>query len=172
MNIDFAKYVPLGIDYKSESKWTLCGMGISTGYSLGFFFSYMSARNGLYMMQGNMRALRPGAIMEDFAAILGGYLNGFIIVILCMLALSAYHYVYHYQNSKSIYTMRRLPDRGELYRRCLALPAAAILVCILTALILMLLYFGVYMLCTPEECILPDQWQKIWDRSLIQNDWR
>lgn len=66
--------------------------------------------------------LRPGAVMEDFAQLLDWMLLGFAVTAVCMAALAVWHYASHFQGSRSIYTMRRLPQRWELARRCLTLP--------------------------------------------------
>jgi amino acid transporter len=100
--------------------------------------------------------------MTDFYAILGGALYGFLILALCMPALILYHYAYHYQGSKNIYLMRRLPNRWELHKRCVTLPLLAALICLLSVLVLLCIYLGIYMTATPRECLTPGQWQKIW----------
>ncbi len=46
----------------------------------------------------------------------------FIGVALGAVALGAWMYYSHYQNSQSVYLMRRLPDKWEYHRRCLTLP--------------------------------------------------
>lgn len=83
---------------------------------------------------------------------------GFWITAACMAALAAWHYAYHYQGSRSIYLMRRLPSRWELWRRCLALPAAGAVCALLLAALLLLCYFGLYLLLTPRPCLQPGQW--------------
>jgi uncharacterized membrane protein YqhA len=87
---------------------------------------------------------------------------GFLILALCMLALIVYHYAYHYQGSKSIYLMKRLPNRWEMHRRCITLPLLAALICLIAAIAFLLIYFGIYMVFTPKECLTLGQWQKIW----------
>ena len=73
-----------------------------------------------------------------------------------------WHYAYHYQGSRSVYLMRRLPDRWEYHRRCLAIPAATVAA---TAVLLagsLALFYGAYMLFTPAACVVPGQWAEIW----------
>ena len=162
MRPDIKNYVPLGVDGNHEFRWTIWAMICSAVYSLGFFFRYLNYYGDLFEWRDGEKILKAGAVMEDFTVILGGYLNGFAAVAVCMAGLAAYHYAYHYQGSRSIYTMRRLPSRAELWKRCLALPAAAIALSALAAFALMLLYYGVYMAATPEKCLTPGQWRKIW----------
>lgn len=172
MKLDLSKYVPLGIDSKRALNRSAVFLGVSAVYSMGFAFSYLNARNSLYMVEHRVRVLIPGAMMPDFASILGGYLMGFAVTAIFMLGLAAYYYIYHYHGgSRSMYTMRRLPDRWDLWRRCLTIPLVTILASALAAFLVMLVYFGIYMLFTPDECISPDQWRKIWDSGLIEYAW-
>ena len=62
-------------------------------------------------------------------------------------------YLSHYQGGRSIYTMRRLPHRGELWRRCLAVPAATALTALAAAAVLTAVYFGIYLIFTPAVCL-------------------
>ena len=100
--------------------------------------------------------------MPDFVTLLGHYLIGFLLVALCMLAIVAYHYLYHRQGSKSIYTMRRLPDGMVLHRRCWTLPVLMALASLLAAFVLLMIYYAIYMFVTPDACLTPGQWQKLW----------
>ena len=62
---------------------------------------------------------------------------------------------------------------GVRLRLSLLFPASVIVIlslddsgvaalCLLAAFVVLLLYFGYYMIATPEQCLTPDQWQKIW----------
>lgn len=123
---------------------------------------YFNAHSNLYGYEGTKRVLLTDAVMPDMGTLIGSALVGFLIIALCMLAMIVYHYAYHLQDSKSIYLMRRLPNRWELHRRCLTLPLLAIVICLLVAVILLLIYYGIYTIATPGECLTPHQWQKIW----------
>ena len=155
-------WVPAGVDLRQEAKWIGGGLGISFLYSLTFFASYANENRALYWVRGSEKVLRDGAVMADFKAVLGNSLVGFWVVALCMAALLVYHIVYHYQGSKSIYLMRRLPSRRELWRRCVALPLLAALLSLCLAMTALVLYYMFYMASTPEACLTPGQWQKLW----------
>ncbi|MBF4695755.1 hypothetical protein [Fusibacter ferrireducens] len=162
MIVKIENYVPVGIDYEQEIKWICIGLIMSTLYSFGFLFSLSREYSALFTGNAFNPVLRKDAIMPDFVELFGHYWIGFLIVVLCMIALFVHHYTYHYQNSKSIYLMRRLPKRWELLKRCVALPLFSSAASMLIALLLMLVYFGIYLSVTPETCLAPDQWQKIW----------
>jgi len=157
-----ARHVPPGVDGKRELIWLAVGGALCLLYSLSFFIVYLDHYQALFVWDGTARILNTEAVMPDFIALLGNSLTGFLILALCLPALIFYHYAYHYRDSMSIYLMKRLPDRWELHRRCISLPFCGILACCGAAFILLLVYFGVYMLLTPSACLAPDQWQKIW----------
>ena len=67
-------------------------------------------------------------------------------------------YFWHYHQSRSIYTMRRLPHAEELPRRCLAAPLAGVILSLLTMAILTALYYLIYRCATPAQCLNPQLW--------------
>ena len=162
MKIDLARYVPPGSDLKPETRVFGWGMALSTLFSMVFLAELFHERADLYRKAGSEMILKTGAFMPDFVEILHPFLLGFPILALCMAAFIPVHYACFYRDSKSIYLMRRLPSRWELHRRCLTVPMCAVLCCLAAALVLLLIYFAVYMLATPENCLRPGQWQKIW----------
>jgi hypothetical protein len=162
MKHKLSRHAPQGINIHSEVKYYITGLICAFFYSLLFLIRYGNALSNLYRWKGNERVLLTDAIMDDFVIILDTALMGFVIVALASLILVIYHYVYHHQGSKSIYLMKRLPNRWELHRRCLTLPLMGALLCLLAALILLLAYYGIYIACTPKECLSPGQWQKLW----------
>lgn len=166
MKLNLSRYAPLGMSLKTELALFCGGLSYSILFSLLFLQHYMDARSDLYDWHLDKCQLVPGAVMPDFVTLLDDDFHGFLIVGLGMLGFVAYHYFYHYQESKSVYLMRRLPDKMEWHRRCLTLPFGAILICVLTVLLLLVIFFAVYMFCTPQECLTPGQWQKLWQRGV------
>lgn len=156
------RQVPPGVQVRHELKWFVCGEIASLLYSCGFLFHYWQAYQSLFLRNGLARVLDTSAVMPDFVQVLGGSLVGFLMLALGMTAVVVYHYAYHYQGSKSIYLMQRLPSRWELHRRCITLPLLAVVACLGAALLLLISYFAVYMAFTPRVCLAPQQWQKIW----------
>ncbi len=155
--------VPPGAELQQELKWIKTGLFISFLFSLIYFINLMNEYQSLFVTVGHKKLLIDGVIMKDFVDILGSSLIGFFIVALGMIAVLVYHFLYHYQGSKSIYLMKRLPDRWELWRRCLSLPVLTAGLSLCTFAVLLIAYFGIYMAVTPESCLLPNQWNKIWD---------
>ena len=164
MKPDLGRFVPPGTDAAQEKKWIVTGLACSAGFSLLYFIiRCCSAHNDLFATRlDGKRELIEGAVMLDFKDVLGIAFVGFAALSLAMLGLAAYHYIYHRIGSRSIYLMRRLPDRLELHRRCLALPAAGIVCCACAGFLLLCIYYWIYIAMTPEQCLVPGQWQALW----------
>lgn len=162
MRIDFTRYAPPGINAKSERNVFLGGVAGALLFSCFYFVRLQDALAALYHIDGKSQVLIPGVIMKDFAELIDNCFLGFFMMALCFLILIGYHYAYHYRYSKSIYLMRRLPNRWELHRRCLAIPVMAAVSYMLIAFMVLVIYFAIYMAKTPEVCLTPNQWQKIW----------
>lgn len=162
--LDLDKYSPAGYDWRQELKYFAGGLISALLYSLGFLYRLGNARNLLYITSPltGKRVLREGMLMQDFAELLGRSLLAFPLVALMMAVFGALHYAYHRRGARSDYTMRRLPDRWELHRRCLTIPACAVLICLIAGFLMLLVYYGIYMLATPPECLTPGQWAKLW----------
>jgi len=161
---DFSRLMPPGLDFAPEGKFTLFAFGASAVYSALFLLRYADAYGALFRVDRitRERTLIEGAVMKDFAELIRGTGIGFFLLCGCMVFFIVRHYLYHWRHAKSIYLMRRLPRRSELHRRCLTLPAVGILLSLLCAFLILLLYYGIYMLITPEICLTDGQWQKIW----------
>lgn len=163
MKPDLSRYAPPGINIRTERNFFIGLLASVTFFSfISFMAKYSASRSSLFVHTMNPKTLIPGAKIENFTDILGGSLYVFGAAALCMPALIIIHYIYHYKDSRSIYLMKRLPDPFELHKRCLLLPVLAALICIAAAFTALVIYYAVYMNFTPEQCIPPDQWQKIW----------
>ena len=161
--LDLEPYFPPGLDWKKAVRNWYCGL--SGAFFVGMFWYlclYGMAKAELYVQRGGDRLLRPGAVMDDFYTLMHLTLVGFIVLGFYTAVQGAAHYSYHHQGSKSIYLMKRLPDKMELHRRCLTLPVAGLLLCALTAFLTVALCYGIYVHFTPEECLRPHQWEMFW----------
>ena len=150
---DLSRYAPVGMKLHMEKTVWGLGLGASLVYSGLFLLRFADACGELYEYKGVDRVLIEGAKIERFGVLLGNGLVGFAITAVVMLLFSIYHYLYHFQDSKSIYLMRRLSDRWELSRRCLTLPVAAAVLSLAAAVVLLGFYFGIYLLFTPKGCL-------------------
>lgn len=156
------RYAPPGINIHLEIRYYFTGLLCAFLYSMLFLIRYSNSLSKLYGWVGNNRVILPDAVMDDFYLILDSCLLGFVIIAVAVLFLIVYHYMYHYQGSKSIYLMKRLPNSRELHFRCITLPLTGAVISMLLAIILLFAYYGIYIACTPKECLTPGQWQKLW----------
>ena len=159
---DLSRYAPLGINVRSEWQGYVTGLAVAVVYSMIYLLRYFNARENLYEWTLKGRELIEGAVMPDFAELMDGTLLVFLAIALTMMGLAIYHYIYHRLDTKSYYVMRRLPSRWELHLRCLTLPMTGLLICGAAVLIVTLIYYWIYMGCTPEECLMPGQWARFW----------
>ncbi len=156
------KLIPPGINIAREVRTLIGGAVIAFLYSLGFFFRYSDAYHELFDYVGGKRVLLEGAQMRSFGALWGNSHYGFYILALLSLAFIIYHYAYFYQGSKSIYLMKRLPNRLERHYRCITLPVLYAIASVLLSVAVMLLYLAFYLIFTPKGCISPAEWQIPW----------
>jgi len=150
------KYTPPGITFKSRLNYILWYLGIAIGWSWTYLIKYVTARSNLYEYALSGMVLRRGAVMPKFSVLVQDGVDsryGFWGFYLLMLAIIVANYLHYYQGSKSIYLMRRLPDRWEIHRRNVILPLLAMVVGALTHLALWMLYYGIYLTCTPAQCL-------------------
>jgi len=91
--------------------------------------------------------------MPPFAEMISGYLNGFYVLAGSMIIAILLNYRYHRKNSKSVYIMKRLPDRWEFHKRCLTLPFIGMILAIVAAGVMGLIYYGLYIYATPAQCL-------------------
>lgn len=162
MKKDLSYYAPPGMELEQEKKIFIIGMVVSTIFSfLLFGIEFSDCLEKLYWKNGAERTVIPGAMMTNFTELFGEVNMGFKVVFALMIAAMVMHYVYHIWESKSIYTMRRLPSKWELDRRCLTLPLCGIAISKVTAFVILMICYGFYVGLTPKECLLPGQWQRI-----------
>lgn len=147
-------YAPPGIPFKQEmAYWELAMIG-STLWSMWFIVQYLESRSYLYETIAGKRVLIEGAMMPSFEDLMKGRFEVFYLVIIYCVIISAYHYFYHYQGSKMMYLMKRLPNKWEVHVRCLLLPICGSVIAVVEMLVLKMLYYAIYILCTPPECLM------------------
>lgn len=122
MRIPIERYAPPGVDVQQEVERTVWGLIAAAVLSLRFLLAYLGSRSELYdVLPNGVRVLEEHAMMPTFRDLFSWSFLGFGIFLLAMAAVAAMHVAYHYQGgSRPIYLMRRLPDRWEYWRRCLA----------------------------------------------------
>ena len=160
MNSFLKRYSPPGMDITHEKSWLIGGLPVGILWSFVFFFRYADAYEELFTRSGGEQVLKPGAVIQPFDEIMGPSLLALVLVAFIMLQFLFHHWFYFYQGSRSIYLMKRLPQKGELVKRILILPVLAFFICMAVLVLVRFLYFGVYLLVTPDSCLPANVWQQ------------
>lgn len=147
------KYAPLGINLSTHLGVYLLGVIVATLHGLLFFLAYGNAVNALYDYRVSGRVLRDGAVIQSFDKLTEDVFTTGILVCIVTLLVVVYYYLYHYQGSKMMYLMRRLPNKNEIVRRCWTLPIAGSVIMAVWMLSLRIIFYAVYILCTPSQCL-------------------
>lgn len=163
LSVFLVKNTPPGMNTDRLIGGYLSGLTMMLCFSFRFFGQYKTAYEELFQWPvGSKKVLRPGAVMLDFSEILGDSLQPFFLYCFLVMAVVLWNYLYYYQESKSIYVMKRLPNPVELHRRAWVLPLLAVAATLVFAFLVLILYFEFYMMFTPEQCIASGQWKNIW----------
>ena len=112
--IRWDRLVPPGMNGRREAGRLAAGLAAGLVWNAAAFL--------VPFLQEYERLMWVRAAFEPFDRHLRRALIPFALLAGWMVALALVHLLSHYQESRSIYLMRRLPDRGELWRRCLTLP--------------------------------------------------
>lgn len=147
------KYAPLGVDVSTHVGLYVLGVIVATLHSFLFFFAYGNAVNSLYEYRAGKKVLLEGAVIQEFHTLTEGIFTTGVAVCIVTLLVVIYYYFYHYQGSKMMYLMRRLPDKNEVVRRCWTLPITGSVIMAVWMFALRMIYYAVYILCTPSQCL-------------------
>lgn len=157
-----ARQVPPGLDWWTEIKWAISGLVVGTLWSLAAFaYQLSNACNRLYDWVGGQRVLVESRTIDPFPELLDQAMAGFLLGMALTIPLACYHYAYHYLGSRSIYLMRRLPDRWDLWRRCLTVPVLLVVLCLVAIELLTILHFLMFLLLTPSPCLPAEPWRQL-----------
>lgn len=148
--LELDRLAPPGANTEPQKLVLMFGL-ICSGIFSFFQFPYRLAQELEY--RRTPEGLVTGETMPPFFRLLGGSLAGFGVVALLMLFFAATYRLYYQQGARTIYLVRRLPDRGFFHRSCWALPVLGAAVCGLAAALTLLLYLVVYLWLTPEQLL-------------------
>ena len=152
-----ARFLPLGVETETTFRQICTAYAIAICFSLGVPCRILGQYNNLFYKEGTKKILYEGIMMPMFGELAPTWFVLFGAFLIGCAGMVAMFYLHHRQESMSIYTMRRLPNRWELHIRCLTVPIAAALLAIILAILLMLLYYAFYMWLVPDQCIAPGQ---------------
>lgn len=147
--IDWGRYVPAGLDGRRERGRVLSWIAMGNFWSLWFLLFYRLELDRICGLEAAHMPPREGRMAVPFEELLAGSGTLFVVALTLLLELALRYYLRHYRSGRSIYLMRRLPDRWELCRRCLTLPLAGVVVLLLLRGMLMAGCFLLYRACIP-----------------------
>ena len=156
---DLSRYIPLGRKTSQPMQGGIFMLVVATLRAVvELMDNYLSARDRLFetvrvSMTLVYRELIPGAIIRPFSSLIQSSLDFFPWFWAFMLWEVIDCYLYHRKETKSIYLMRRLPDKWELHRRCWGRPLIYVVGSILLMAVILLFYYAVYLVFTPKECL-------------------
>ncbi len=141
-----ADFAPVGRDLRSDFHLYAMGLCIAVFFSCTYFVNLFQA----------LQAIAAGttSTMPDFPALLGWSLHLFPLLAIFSLSFVFFYFQMHCGSAKTLYLMRRLPDRWSIYRRCLTLPILFATLTLAIAGILLLIYYAIYCGVTPGRNLL------------------
>lgn len=168
------QWVPPGVNPTRQGGLLGLALLAAAGYSVGAF---------LWHLQQTLEQVEhtPWGTADPFLQVVGRVPKGdstvsfllcypvfflFLLVFAAALVTIGRNYARFWQGSKSIYLMRRLPDRWELHRQCLTLPLLSILAGLLLVGLLLPLFFWVYTAAIPDQCLPRNPWDGLWSHFL------
>ena len=146
-------YFPPGYEYEWEWKGAALLLGIGAAFSLLFFPGLCRAAEALYIDTDSGRVVREGAAAASFGQLTANHWALYVPFVLFLVAMMISHYAYYFRGTKSIYLMRRLPERGALFQSCAAGPLLGLWTAAAGLALLYLLYYGIYLMVIPGECL-------------------
>lgn len=145
---------PPGYDFRWERSVSALLLALPAFLSLQYFGKLREAEEILYYVDGaGDLVLRQDGIARPFLELTGGYGVLFLPYFLFLAVMTAYHYSYYLRDTKSIYLMRRLPCRSVLVKSCVQAPLCGMAVGLAAGTTLCMLYYGIYLLVMPGECM-------------------
>lgn len=150
------EFVPPGLNGAAELGWIIAGIAASALFSLVYVYRYIRVYTEA-AAEYEIAAKYGYEIIYYFPAfrqLLGGCLSGFIIMIVIMALLCLFHRYMHFNGSGSIYTLRRLPQKGELFKYTCGLPLFGAILGFCLGLLIFFIYLAVYFFITPAAWLV------------------
>ena len=164
------RYSPPGMPLKAETAVFGVCMVLSVLWSVFWFLDeYFWDRSSLFSTIGDPGGFYMIRYMTEFRTLVQGRFIGFAVTAAIVLGFIVFRYAYLYRGSKSVYLIRRLPEKAPVLKRILLIPLAELLLCGIAAFLLLLMHYVIYITATPKECLPPDQWKLLWRSILCWN---
>ncbi len=146
--------VPPGYDEAREVRLFWVALAVAVLLSLLTLTEIRYAYNALFeLVDNDVRVLREGARMKPFGEVIAWTPVLFLSIMVMALSHIAVHRAALTRESRALDLLRRLPTRGEVFRRVAALPLLGAGVTLAVALLVYGLYFLYYLWITPAGCL-------------------
>ena len=148
--------VPPGLPGREQVRHLLAAVGAASVVTmLSFAIRLSGAISQLYEYDSVLRknVLIPGAVLPSYPGIAFWSLWPYPLLATYLVIQGAANWGSYYRGSRSIYLMRRLPDRWEALRRAVLLPLLGLAAAVLLAAALWLLGYWCYVTVPPEQCL-------------------
>lgn len=152
------RLVPPGFPLERERAVYIAGLVLAGLQMLiVFFMKWKVAYGNLYEWVDGEKVFHDWAMMPGFLYLMDDTEGGFLLLAVLVFLAVFWHYSYYYQESKSIYVMKRLPNRMEIHKRAWVLPLMAELGLLLSMVVMSLFCLFLYFALSPENYI-PEEW--------------
>lgn len=142
------RFSPPGMGAAGIRRWTIGAIVVSAFFSLIFLNNYLTE---LGELRRNMQyPVYAGVTMPYFRDLIVTPMAVFRLAPMVPLLFTPINYLYFYQESHSIYLMKRLKSNREIHIRCLVLPVIGAVLVIAAGCVVYGLYWLIYRYCTPE----------------------
>ncbi len=160
--LDLSRLTPPGMSPRRELVVYLVALAVAVIINLIFPLICKSEVHDLYeygyiylhygILEQPLGTIPPGTTMPSFAAVLGPLPLAYLAVALLALTYAARHRAALTLESNALYLLRRLPTRGETFRRVLLLPLLLVALTLAVAMVHTAVNYGIYIRMTPPQC--------------------
>lgn len=150
------RFMPLGFNLERAN--ALLGISIFIGIGEHLLYTLKLIMN-LKLIESTMKGVTvaSGMRMPYFWDLQSHTYYGYVLGIMLALFLQAYwNYEYYNKKTKSVYVMKRLPDRNEYIKTIWIAPAAQAVIIVVIMFAHTAIDFGLYVALTPDIALAPD----------------
>ena len=154
----FDTLFPPGYDRQKELRLLFVYLLMGIIFSFRCITEYYEAYDGLFVWRsengfGIEKVVRQGAQIVPFGEIVGYNFMMLWLVVFLLITTPVKHYLYYTKGSKSIYLVRRLPDKRYVWKTCVLGPLIGMGITLAIIGFLRLVYWLIYIGVTPAECL-------------------
>lgn len=150
------RFLPLGINLEKTNFFFAACIVIGIAEHFVFYGKYLMQLNTIKDSITGI-TIDPNAVMPYFWELQEHAYYGYIVGILLTLFLQAYwNYEYYNKKTKSVYVMKRLPNRKEYPMTIWIAPIIQALAIVMIMVAQTVIDFGLYAFATPEIALHPD----------------